>query len=117
MIYASLKNSASRRFRSGWLIICCNGSSRVETCTGPVVPRGGSLTDGVTFGVIFLPLAGMGLTIGIAGLVMIACCSILFSFLIVNTRALHVPLNYRAVKADASGRQGFREKYRSQRRG
>lgn len=80
MIYASLKNSASRRFRSGWLIICCSGSSRSETGTGPVMPRGGSLMVGVAGGVIFLILAGTGLIIGMTGLAMIACCSILLSF-------------------------------------
>lgn len=80
MIYASLKNSASRRFRSGWRIIRCSGSSRAETGTGPVVPRGGSLINGFAGGVIFLILAGTGLVIGAAGLAMVACCSILFNF-------------------------------------
>lgn len=78
MIYASLKNSASRRFLSGWRIIRCSGSSREERGTGPVVPRGGSLMNGVAGGVIFLILAGTGLVIGATGLAMIACCSILF---------------------------------------
>ena len=80
MVYASLKNSASRRFLSGWPIICCSGSSRVETCTGPVVPLGGSLMTGVAGGVIFLILAGTGLVIGMTGLARIVCCSILFNF-------------------------------------
>lgn len=111
-----MKNSASRRFLSRWRTICCKGSSKEDMCTGPAVPLGGSLITVLGGGVIFLILPDMGLIAGIAGPAMIACFSILFSFLIVNTRALHVPLNYRAVKADASGRQGFREKYRSRAR-
>lgn len=79
-IYASLKNSASRRFLSGCSIIRWSGSSSADTCTGPVVPLGGSLMTGLAGGVIFTVLVGMGLIAGIAGLAMIACLSILFSF-------------------------------------
>lgn len=58
-------------------MICCKGSSSFEICTGPVVPRGGSLISGVSGtagaaeGVFFLirMLAGIPIVRGIIGLV------------------------------------------------
>lgn len=74
--HASLKNSASSLFRSGWWHISKMGFNKVEICTGPVVPRGGSLIAGSGSTVLFLLVAGTGMCIcmggAIGGLEMIA---------------------------------------------
>lgn len=51
-----LKNSASSLSLSGWRHIFRTGSSSVETCTAPAVPRGGSLIAGSGFTVLFFSL-------------------------------------------------------------
>lgn len=71
--YASLNNSASSLFLSGWLHISRIGSRNVETCTGPAVPLGGNPATGS--GTLYFLLAGIGTGIrtgAAGGLVMIA---------------------------------------------
>lgn len=75
LVHAFLKNSASSLFRSGWRHISRIGSNSVETCTDPVVPRGGNLAAGSGLTVLFLLVTGTGMRIctgAVGGLEMIA---------------------------------------------
>lgn len=85
-----LKNSASSLSLSGWRHISRMGFNSVEMCTGPVVPRGGNLSDGSGLSVLFLLVSGIGVCIcngAVGGLVMIVWFMTFF-VLFVNTRAL-----------------------------
>jgi hypothetical protein len=66
-VYISLNNSASSLFLSGWWHISRMGFNNVETCTGPVVPRGGNLTAGSGSTVLFFLVTGMGILMGAGG--------------------------------------------------
>lgn len=82
------------------------GFNRVETCTGPVVPRGGNLTAGSGSTVLFLLVTGMGILMGAGGALV---ANAWFMTILFNCEysGFGSPLNYKGPEADASGKARF----------